>query len=800
MRLKIFSEINRGNHDLVINLHSIVASIKEYIDLLINNTSTTDNSINKIVKWKLRKGINNLGKLLWNRNCREILFFGDFFRLFDEDLVFKLIDEGLCFQRDLNDEDELVQFTYDLVGGYQIAKSVFFSDCNTERIISLLKSNNTKEKLFSKVEIKRHPLHEDIIKSISYLLPIIIRKQIFEILNEEEILIANLENLELLAFNDIETKKLISFIDDLKLSEEAIKQLLNRLYDDIMKRNNYNTLHIGANVLKRLNQINLDKYWHELLRKDSYKIKAHIESVIRNLDDYSDCINNVLLFTLMATGSADRRLRSEATKSLMYIGLKHPNELLALARTFMCLDDFFVLESLICSIAGVVLRLKNEMYSKSIVFFFQEEFLIKNKTNHVAILDCVKTVFDFTVSKFNQVCDYNLLSRNRNENWPCDKVKVDDIEKTGLWHYEMMDYDFIKFQITELSNEKYDSVSHYTKSQIIAMISTRIKLNGYSDKLYNAIEERIKEDNKYSREGVSERVKDYSKKYLDIAYKELAGFLMIKGEIKPEYINTYRFSYIQFDPTFPKYPSKTQLINDCYLPSYCEDIQDWINKDNLDLLNSIYVTKPTFEETEMVLLSASISQNNEINNTRIQIYISSYIFNKDNRSSVFETFDSHHINNTNELYNGFAGEIPWKEQINNDDMNSDYLPEEYFSSVEDYCWTSWTSDRYENPSFEFLNPRIANDMGVCFDVETLSFVDNGGKQITRYYKTDNSEFLFIDRKIFEDYFAAHNSDLIWNKYISKYGDFGMHNETKLSPSYKDSKDIKFFSEVIDSFD
>ena len=85
-------------------------------------------------------------------------------------------------------------------------------------------------------------------------------------------------------------------------------------------------------------------------------------------------------------------------------------------------------------------------------------------------------------------------------------------------------------------------------------------------------------------------------------------------------------------------------------------------------------------------------------------------------------------------------------------------------------------------------------MELDFKVDELSHINKNGKFITKYYKIDNSEFLFIDRQVLEKYLNDNSLDLVWNKFIAKYGEFGVHQDNKLDPSYKDSKTIDFYSD------
>lgn len=826
LRLKIFCEVNKGRFNLDINLHSIIESIESYLFELIKRMSIKDHSVNAVRKAKLEKGLNEIGRTLWHINKREIKF-SDFYPLFDEELSFNLIDEGLCFQRDLNNQDELIQFTYDLVGGYQIVSSVFFKDKSISETIEYLQSAETREKLFSDDKTKRHPLHEDILKSISYLLPLKTNKQIYEVIQQESILIESIGNIDLLTFTPDYKNKFVRFIDTTNLSPELIESLFLRLYDDVVQRNTFNSFDIITTIFLKLNQYEIDLFWNELIRKDSFKLQSRLKRILKNIESDKHSLYNVLLFVLLLTGTTDKLLRNRATKTLLQLGLLYPDYFNRLLKQFSNVTDTYILESLICALTGVVLRLKNKIFTEVVTNFLRDDFLIRNTTNHVAIIDYCQTIFEFGLTHFG--IDYNkkIFYRNKHEIWILNKdlIKKDRVNDF-IWSYEMMDYDFIKFQISSLSIDSYGSISKYSKAEIISFLYERVKQKGYDKEKYSNIERKITEDNKYRREEVSEQVTKYDDKYLNTTYLELAGFLMLNGQIKPEYKNTFRFSYVFFDPTFPVIANKTQIINDCFLPAYNEEIQDWVIKDSSGLLTEIYITIPFFENTEMVLLYASLKQKDDENATYITLHLNTYVFEANLKKEILTTFQTDYIHESNGLSQIFGGEIPWRNQIEideeieneNNDGGIEYSEDskfqddfgfdvkscdndfsildssEYFPVVNSYTWSSWTSDRYQNPSFVFLVSMIANKMGLDFNMEELSHIDKNGKAITKHYKTDNSEFLFIDRIVLEKYLEENNLDLLWNKFIAKYGEFGIHQDKKLDPSYQDTKSIIFYSD------
>lgn len=807
LRLKIFSEVNKGTKDIEINIHTIVNSIDRYLEEISANISKKNNFRDRIIENKLKKGLEKVGVELWNQNRRELKTFEEFLPLFDkedvdwcESLTFKIIDEGLCFQRNIEDQDEIVQFSIDLIGGYQIAKSNFFSNLTTKVTLQRLEEQNTKTKLFGQNDLLRHPMFEDILTGISYLLPRKTGKQLFDIFPISSTILDSIDNLELIAYNKKEKLKLSQLITKNKLSIETKSRIIKKLYDNAFYKTNFSVFDLIEHVIITLNQWEIDVLWSELIRSDSYKLRDLIKTLNQKPskpDNNNNNRYNKLMFCTLLTATNDKMLRSEATKSMVHIGMESPEFLLSIARRFKSIADGFILESIICSLTGVVLRLRNKNLTESVIKFYKEEFLNTNPTNHIAILDNIHTIFHFGSSQYKIPSNDSVIYRNKEEEWEVDETTLKELEKKDfLWSYEMMDYDFIKFQITSLSKSAYNSISKYSKAEIIAMIAKRIEVDGYIIEKYSELEKKNAEENKYKREEASEQVIKYSEKYLNITHLELAGYLMLNDQIKPEFRNTLRYSDIFFEPTFPEIKQKTQIINECFLPAYNEIIQEWVTKDSSELLKNIYITTPVFEKSEMILLYASITQKNEDNNTYMNMYVGTYIFENKHKGNVYNTFSEKYITGSNEINQMFAGEIPWREHVSteyNEEELEEYGSAEYHPLVTRYSWSSWTQDRYKNPNFVFLNSDIAKQLELDFKIDGIAHINKEGKEITKYYKTDDSEFLFIERKTFEKFLKENNRDMLWNKFGSKYGDFGI-NEKKLDPTYKDFKTVDLYSE------
>ena len=99
-----------------------------------------------------------ISQLIWERNNRCLNFYTDFASVFEEDTE-KFLDEGMCFLLDRVGNEEQIQFSYDMVAGYHIAKSILDKYNDAKDFCNFIERN--KDYLYG---INRHTLAEDISK------------------------------------------------------------------------------------------------------------------------------------------------------------------------------------------------------------------------------------------------------------------------------------------------------------------------------------------------------------------------------------------------------------------------------------------------------------------------------------------------------------------------------------------------------------------------------------------------------------------------------------------------------------
>ena len=68
-------------------------------------------------------------------------------------------------------------------------------------------------------------------------------------------------------------------------------------------------------------------------------------------------------------------------------------------------------------------------------------------------------------------------------------------------------------------------------------------------------------------------------------------------------------------------------------------------------------------------------------------------------------------------------------------------------------------------------------------------------QITKIVWTENAKLYYVKKGIFETIFSKRNLELVWFQFVSKYGEFGKHQDNKLNPSYKDVRRLFKYKDI-----
>lgn len=805
--LKIFSEVNRNSDNLHISLENVFESIDSYIQQIEEKASIVDSSIDIMLKKRVKSKIGEYCLNLWKNSTRDISL-EDFHNIvapesqtISNSLTQKLLDEGLCFQKNLDNENETVQFTYDLVAGYSIASKVLLNNLvKFEDVKSRLIERGIDRMLFN--EKTYHPLRQDILMSLLHLLQKRFGIQLFELFKNESVLEESYNNIDYFINNPEGQEKILSIILKEDRDGRNFKILFEKLFENNFKKEVHGLGEFTIKILSSLTQIEIDINWSELIRKNRhlvYQLLSQIKNYYFKNTESERNIQQDLNLSFLSTTSSDKSIRSLATENLLLIGKKFPDNLLKLANITIPYVDINSLESIIVAICGTVLSIKNKAFTQNCLSFFESQFIPKLNNTHICIIEYIFTVREFANTIYNLDFTKKIQFLKDSYDITIDKEIEDEIGKNVHFDYYFgLDlYDFNKYQVSGIASDHYDKRDTYPSSECLAIILSNVKRKGYEESVFETIDKDFQEDKAYKYGGKrgNDNLTKYLEKYLWQSYFEFVGYLVLEGKLKSDNGKRFRSDYNFFDPTFPRLPRRFQLITDCLFPAKDDNIQDWINSQNDNLVNN-FLTHKLYSEDDWVLLSLSITQEGKHNDTRINIWLNSFLIPEEKIQDLkndveFRGFHNDSIS-SNQIY---AGEINWSNSVKPDE--GDYYDDglDLTDVMRDYSWSSWTTNRFEHPNFKFLNPDLSNLLELDFNPDNLCFYNKSKEQVTKIVWTENSKLYYAKKEIIEQLRQKLKMEFVWYQFISKYGEFGKHQDNKLNPTYNDLRKIIRYNDV-----
>ena len=340
--LKIFCETKNPERREEIGVsfqnENLFEVFDEYIEKSNNNITNslkelysrynTDFTKNKLLQ---------LSKYIWKNNSRGISCSADLFT--NEELsIFE--GENLLIFRDWNKEqnNEEIQFTYDLLGGYFISKYLiekYKKLVNHKPLLKFAESEEFRKKLLD--QKTKHPLFNDILRTICILFIKESEIFLFDILKNDKAKKYSTESLF-----EINTQYI-------KTNETLIKTFLKK---EFLKKNNKTYLfrlaqnveldsehplnfNFWSDLLNDLSMCERDLSWSEYIRTDYLLYKtsdfenSYFENYINNFENA--CKTNKKLpnrvhfaakKVMWVLTTTIRKLRDEATRGLYYYALE----------------------------------------------------------------------------------------------------------------------------------------------------------------------------------------------------------------------------------------------------------------------------------------------------------------------------------------------------------------------------------------------------------------------------------------------------------------------------------------------
>lgn len=739
--LKIFSETNRGTRGVAVNEHTLVESMKKYSDDLVSKLSVKDGAENKQISYSVRKGLLKMGQMLWERNTRNVDYFGDFCEIFGEKSE-ALLEEGLCFQVEaLNTDGGEVKFTYDLLAGYHIAQWLLSQANSEDRLVALLNEDTIRKKLFGTPN-ELHTLAEDIIKTLTYSAREKTNKSLFELVSDEKAFAMILENVELIKASAEEQEALKARLSK-SLNGDVKRAVCDIVRRKLIEHHSVSGLSLLLPAFIQFSSEEFDLHLYEQFL--GYGKQQEAACTIKKGLEGDFFLDDAVMAAVLISGCFDEKVRHEVVRLMTEHARQHFDGLVDFLPTYLRLSDPNIREAVYITIHGATVGRGNKSNTEDAVRIITDD-LRQRPTSNVVLLDYSDSVLCYANSVFATDVDKSVLLLAKDAKWYVTDCK----EK---WKSETYDYEFEKNYIRPYSSEIYDSASPFTSDQLYSMILLKMEENGYCDNVYADLQATHRDRMKYYQPLIDQ----IPFKHVRATQKELVGWLMLNGVIEPEYMHSLRSTELDVDPSFPSVRPKRQLISASFLPRVIDDKSTWLDINPLAELKQFLTMKFKGSDAEWVLLEGHLIQKHDEKEAQLYWRIDGGLAHNDTEDKKIELPAKRHSHL-------LASEIDWR--------SMEYSHDDYFDAelgvplLQHYEFTDWETTRAENPNFYFLADQIQKDFALEFRVMELAYFRNGEK-VTVYFMDNHSEFYYIRKDLLKEIEERYNVSLVTELFAQK---------------------------------
>lgn len=760
--LKIFSEANKGASGLVVNEYSLAECMKHYSNRLVENIARQNDVIDKGVKHDLVKGLSRMGQLLWERNTRTLDYWSDFRTIFNG-ITENLIEEGICFQIDLNQDDSEVKFTYDMVAGYHIANYLISCTKEALELGALLKDETVYKKLFGGPD-ELHTLSEDIVKSLVYLEAERDHKDLFDLVPEDAALSKILGNLDFICGSK-EGRKSLEKRLEMPLGADLKKSICEMVKEKAVIGQSVFGISSLLPAFLQLSTEEMDMLFHSIflgygvMGEAVQCVKKHLQEDVVSAD--------ALAAALLFTGTFVHKNRLELIRLVTLYAENHFDQYLPIALVAVKLNDPYVREAVYLSATGAAVRNGSKRIVQQALSLLYGD-MSENPTSHIVLLDMLDSLMEYGWVIHSIDVDKSVLYKTKDAVWLMFKE---------TWRSSIYEYDFEKYHLRPYSSQPYKAKSPYSSDDLWYMIAGRMKEKGYNDDVYAQREKELSDNRRYWQE----TIRSMPCKMRDAAQNELVGWLLLNGYIDPEYKGTFRTSEIDIDPSYPAFNPLRNLDTRSYL---CrgDDVETWMKEDAMGIFEHKLCTGLPKSAYQWVLLAGKVSQKNDERDK------SHSLFWRVRASLNWNSLDSHAVEDLGSTPSHlYAFEIGWRDMKTTEENY--YDPGLGVPLLNRYEFSSWDNERDEVPPFYFLDEDICKEMGLAFLLKDLSYYRNGEKVVEVFQSTATS-FYYLRQDVLEEILERYNVHLDFEMYVDKTnlekraGEAGRYKDFKKLLTYK----------------
>ena len=381
--LKIFCESKNPTRNTKEYVHGGEQTLFEVFEEYLNQCNKT---VCKYLGFRsgtsiVTPALNKMAAYLWQHRSRDIPL-EELVRMVDgqslEDLYWHssktraIEDEGLLgllVCRDWTEVGETMYFTYDLLGGYLIAK--YLIQQYADDMQDFLHREETLAALFSEDYETLHPLHSDIGRCLAALLPAKTGQFLHNLSDNETAFGLSIEALFEISPQYL-NKDCIALVTRLFERDQNRKPLLKLAETTVGHVGHPLNASFWSKQLSALPMPERDLSWTEYVRPkvESFEKRlVHFEEACQSDQELSDIsekrLHLLAAYIMWVLTSTRRPLRDKATRALYWYGRRFPQEFLDLVMNSLSINDPYIPERMLAATYGVAMARQHDFQDDS---------------------------------------------------------------------------------------------------------------------------------------------------------------------------------------------------------------------------------------------------------------------------------------------------------------------------------------------------------------------------------------------------------------------------------------------------
>lgn len=644
--LKIFCEAKRG---LTVAFHNedMFEVLEEYLEKCNTNILGRLRKPERYNKRYTTAILNAISKKLWEYDQRTISMAEIVPDVFSQDELQAFEGEDLLLFRDWNN-GEVVAFTYDLLNGYLIAKSLLKDVTDSAGIQKLISSEKFNTSLLQRQPA--NPLFDDILRSFSILA---IKRFGLNSLTTED---ATLKKYLLRALYDLnseiikksvaEAQKLVAELFENPKHRGEIYNLFGQT--ELIIEHPLNFLFLSQ-LLNTLEISDRDISWTEHIRQNfspNHSGKGlkgfikHFTKANKKEGILTDRVHIAAHKVMWLLSSTNREMRDSATKAIYYYGRKFPEKFIELANYSLSINDPYIWERTLGALYGAVLAACNAFDNNFIDRCLPEigrllfEKIFKkgapNATTHILARSYASMTIEVALRfhpKLLTEAEYIYVK---------GPFKIGGTREWGEFDYEPdlladpIHMDFSNYTIGGIIPDGHSYSDPDTKKKARRQIYWRIFDLGWTSEKFKGIDSIIETENYRSRTDKA-KTERYGKKYSWIAFYELAGYRDDLDQLENEW-DDFRIIKPDIDLSFPpKRNSKSKkFVKQDYLGDRNMPLYDWYKEGGgVDVSDYLEFDNLNDRSGKWVCVDGYICQENKAINRERFIFIRALLIKND---------------------------------------------------------------------------------------------------------------------------------------------------------------------------